>query len=78
MILWLVLDNLTLDGELLKPREKEINLFQPVALTLPRRDVIKTCAHVLITFGDCIPFFLSAHVFARLMKHSLRQERDQN
>ncbi len=26
----------------------DINLFQPIALTLPRRDIIKKCAHVLI------------------------------
>jgi hypothetical protein len=28
---------------------KEINLLQPISLTLPKRDVIKKCAHVIIT-----------------------------
>jgi hypothetical protein len=28
---------------------KEINLFQPITLTLRRCDVSKNCAHVLIT-----------------------------
>ncbi len=60
MILWLVLDNLLLNRELLRLHAKnkrircvsfckEINLFQPITLTLERCDVIQKCAHVLIT-----------------------------
>ena len=38
---------------------------------------LKLYTHSNYIVGDCIPFLPSAHVFARLLKHSLRQERAQ-